>query len=105
MQILQPFKEFMPLRTRSVLLAFKNAFKCNKAFPQRFAGDLQAFMANALFCQLNMTGPHLANGNGDSERKLERESLESTPTPTESRCTCMLQTIPLPLSIFADHSY
>jgi len=64
MQILYPFKVFMPLRTRSVLLAFKNAFKCNKAFPQRFAGDLQAFMANALFCQLNMTSPHLANGNG-----------------------------------------
>lgn len=24
-------------------------------FPQRFDGDLQAFMAIALFCQLNMT--------------------------------------------------
>jgi len=64
MQILYPFKVFMPLQTCSVLLAFKNAFKRNKAFPQRFAGDLQAFMANALFCQLNMTSPHLANGNG-----------------------------------------
>lgn len=37
----------------------KTPLKCNmlasKAFPQRFDGDLQAFMAIALFCQLNMT--------------------------------------------------
>lgn len=59
----------MHLRLCSVLLAFKNALKYNMfgehSVSQRFAGDLQAFMANALFCQLNMTRPHLANGYGD----------------------------------------